>query len=888
MKYFSPRISPQVGRKYATYFGLALLLVAIFGVGSQNTTAFALANARPQQVTFKFTAKALYGGDFKYGNWLPIEAFLQNDGGSTTVQLETTINSEYNNNKFASNYKRTVSLDQRTSKKVILYVPPFAQNSSTTRPVAYQLEVRLLINGEVIDTQSVQVQPIDNADYLIGMIGVKQATANTLDNTRVGPLRSRVTTTVFAPQDLADRVEGLGSFDALALSNVSTDGLTKDQQTALKSWVSNGGTLLLMGGTGWSKVKAGLDSSLLPFQVYDYANTKDLNGLAEMLGDKPAEALPQEAVVARGQVLQGASPMAIGGQSEGKNDASPLAVQRVIGEGRVIALAADLTVPPLTEWGETTRLWQNFLNYSAPIVRTTSNDNSTQYSASNNYFQLVSSLPAVELPNLWPFFIMVGIYVIVVGPLNYLLLRRIKRPGLAWLTIPVSIIFFTGMVFYLFVKSQSAGQALVNQISVIQADAATEVAQVQAYVAVFSPEDKNYQVKMDLPATASFSLYNPLLHPTNIYGPVEAPNTILEDGHEARVENFHIGQWGVQGFSMQTNLNGHSYKLQADLHFQDGAIVGSVRNNTNQHIHDAMLVYGDQLVRIKDIDPGETAVVKVPLVAAAAFDNTLSYCANGYSSYNAYATNPVTDKLTTAWQNRADDKELANRLEVVKRLFQDGSVGPLSSRRNLDLIGWLDDSPTTVSLANTVTQVKARQLLIENLPVSFETKQGDGHLAIPVGFLRPDSATDERGNATPTNRVDRLNQTCLASKSSVTVQYHLPTQDGPFKVQHLQLYLNAFVSSNGHTPAMPDSTSLYDWQSQSWIKLNNLVNNAKPYTSSYNSSNANQQTPPPTPSEIEDAARFANPQTGLVLLRFDSSSTQTLQIQFHLAAQGTH
>ena len=136
-------------------------------------------------------------------------------------------------------------------------------------------------------------------------------------------------------------------------------------------------------------------------------------------------------------------------------------------------------------------------------------------------------------------------------------------------------------------------------------------------------------------------------------------------------------------------------------------------------------------------------------------------------------------------------------------------------------------------------------------------------------FLRPDSASDERGNATPTNRVDRLNQSCLASKSSMTVQYHLPTQDGPFKVQHLQLYLNAFVSSNGHMPAMPDSTSLYDWQSQNWVKLNNLVNNAKPYTSTYNSSNANQQTTPPTPSEIEDAARFANPQTGAVLLRFE-------------------
>jgi hypothetical protein len=720
------------------------------------------------------------------------------------------------------------------------------------------------------------------------MVGVKQDSANLLDNTKVGPVHSRVTTTVFEAADLADRTEGLGSFDALVLSNVNTSSLSKDQQNALKNWVSQGGTLLLMGGNGWSKIKAGLDPSLLPFQVYDYVNLTQLKGFGEMLGDSAPPSLPQSAVVARAQVLQGASPLIVSQTDPAdKSSATTLAAQRLLGTGRIIATAVDLTAPPLTDWSETTRVWQNLFSYNAPLTRATANDNSSQYRTSNDFFSLISNMPALELPNIAPFFLIFALYILVLGPLNYLGLKRIGRVGLAWLTIPVSVAVFTLATFVFVVNQQPAGQALLNQISIIQSQYDSDSVALRSYIALFSPEDKSFNVTTKLAENANAGLLYPLIHQTSVYNPYEQTQAINETGHDTNLSGFHVGQWSVEGFGVETTLSSHNYSLQATARFQDNNIVGSIHNTTNQTLHDAMLVYGEQLVRIKDLAPGETS--SFSLAIPSPFDYSPAYCSNSYNSYNSYASLPATDKITAAWgQNIIDnDKNLSVRLEFIKRLFQNGEFGPLNTHRGLDLMGWLDSGSTNlinIDVANTVVQAKTQQLLVQSLPFSYQTSQGDGHLVVPVGFLRAETATNEIGFSAYTSRLDRPNQACLMAKGSLTVQFRLPTVQSNFKAQHLQLFLNSFTSNGTHSPALPDASWIYDWQNQSWTMLPNLTNSATQYIANgTNSSSASLQA---KPNEITDPARYADPQTGLVLLRFDSNNNN-LQIQYSLATQGS-
>ena len=45
--------------------------------------------------------------------------------------------------------------------------------------------------------------------------------------------------------------------------------------------------------------------------------------------------------------------------------------------------------------------------------------------------------PSLEFPSIYVLLGLIGGYVLLVGPVNYLALRRLRRPGLTWLTVPV-------------------------------------------------------------------------------------------------------------------------------------------------------------------------------------------------------------------------------------------------------------------------------------------------------------------------------------------------------------------------------------------------------------------------------------------------------------------
>lgn len=877
MKYLSPHTWLRSNRLLAAYLSWFLgLLLFFITVGCWPDHAAAQTANTAATPRVQFTAQVLYDGDFKYGNWLPIQVTLQNQSGIANVQIQASVTNNNSNAKNTTIYRRSVQLSDYALKKVLLYVRPIEPDSGTSGVgLNYPLQIQLTANNQLISKQTVQLKPVGTTDYLVGVIGASQAVANQLNDMHVGPSNSRVTTVVLQTGDLPDRAEGLGSFNALIVSNTSTDNLSSQQQTALKDWISQGGNLILMGGNGWSKVKAGFSPDLLPFQVYDYSNVNDLNGVVQMLGDSQTDPLNQAVVIAKADVLQGASALA----SESWNDTAsptPLIAQRVIGLGRIFATAADFLVPPLPNWSETARIWQNLLNYSAPYLQTSPNTNYRARSTTPVFSQ-ISNIPNVRLPDLTIFIILALIYVLVVGPLNYFLLRHFRRTNLAWVSLPLSALVFVGLLYLFFINRLPSSQTMVNQISVIQMDASSHTAKLQTYAAVLSDQDKNYSVQVNLPDSSDFGLFDPL-PPQNYYNNRQVSNLVEEDTNTASLNNFHVGQWNVQGFSMQSNLNNANYNLQTDLHFQNNTIVGTIRNNMGQGLHNVMLAMGENLIRLSDIASGQNINIKLALPSPTSA--SLAYCGTNFSGYSAYAVSPTVEKIGTLWnEDNTSNKLLQNRLDFVKKLFQDGELGPLNPHLGLHIIGWLDQNPSPITLDNQMVQSYSQQLLVESLPVSTSANSATNKVAIPAGFLMPDNTTNELGLSAYTSRFDQQNQVCVDT-GKVTVEYHLTADGSSFKPQQLQLYLNSFTADSDRSPQNPDLVELYDWQKQGWVQLSNPINSATNLDS-----DATQILPPAKANDISNPDRYINSQTGLMLIRF--TSKDALQIEFNVAAQGT-
>jgi len=144
----------------------------------------------------------------------------------------------------------------------------------------------------------------------------------------------------------------LSSLDCLILSNLSTGTLSEQQASALQSWVSAGGLLVVVGGQNWQQTLANLPPALLPVKVTGTAPVPSLNSLAEFgqqrIGD-PGPWLASQATTTDGTAIVA-------------EDSLPILVAARRGAGTVFYLALDPASEPLRSWAGSEHLWRYVLS----------------------------------------------------------------------------------------------------------------------------------------------------------------------------------------------------------------------------------------------------------------------------------------------------------------------------------------------------------------------------------------------------------------------------------------------------------------------------------------------------------------------------------------------
>lgn len=875
--------------------GSLLPLSAILGVALATLVLIAPASAtdtsaRPEpNYNVKMAARSFYDGNFKYGDWLPIEISLENFGEALDAQVETTIASNFNGTSLNTTFRREVSLGQRANKRFTLYIQPFVQTTNVSRSVSYEAKVVLKTDDQKLDEKAVKLQPINPTDYLVGAVVTDPNALAGMNNLKVGALRSRILAVPLTLSDIPDRAEGLRSLSSLIISETATDGLNGAQRDAIKDWVNTGGQLLLMGGNGWGRVREAFDSSFVPFDVLDFVNITDVSALLPVPGERAT--LSRPVAMARGQVLQGAKALAYGPPGANGAAPTPLVAERRVGAGRVIATAIDLTLPLVLDWTGSSRVWQELFNFNASGYNTLYNEQNPQLKNAADFLGFISSVPELQVPDLLPFLLIFGAYILVVGPLNFVFLRRIGRLEWAWGTIPAGILLCTGLTLYI-TNSQPPGQVLISQMSMVEVAPGQDTAQVRSYAAVFSPEDRRYQVAPEPRDGLNASLLLPLNRSgSSGTNDTDSINRVIVQGDRARMDGLPIGQWAAQGFSTEASIPSRSLQLSSDLYFQqddnqpdNAKIVGTIRNTTGTTLRNSLLILGDTPIKLKDtIEPGEAVPVEFGLPSPTGM--APAFCSNSYTSYGSFPPQSPGDRIASLLRgdrpDRRDDRLIANRAGFLKKMFESGRYSPLDPNRGLDFIGWMDQNPLPLSVDGVTVQAKTSQVLVTRLPISSQRKDDVTQFFLPGSYFWPENATNETGLSALTNRTDRDDEVCI-TKGSVVAQYRLPVEQGTMKANRMALYLNSVTSSSQRSPVLPDRIELYDWQAGKWQQLNGLANSALPQN---NSTGLN--SPTPKRNEIPNASRYVDPMTGRILLRFSTdSSTLNLLTQFSLTVEG--
>lgn len=529
------------------------------------------ARASAQQQPISWDIMVGFDGAFKAETWFPVVVTISNSGPDVSATLSVAFRGA------GTAYRQQVDLPSGANKRLVVPVTNSNSNFGDNR-----LDITLREGSRVIRSETVTPRAIGVGWNVIGVISDEEGALAELS---VFEERNASPTSLVRLKgtELPERLEMLQALDALFVQALDTTTWTEQQRLVLRSWLDNGGQLIVGGD---ERVTRGL-ADLLPATVAGTGSPSNLQGLQAAgwsLRDSERQVpLLQLAPAADAQVVA---------TGEGGH---PLIVRRAFGTGSVIQTAFDLQA--LRDVGNPVALWARLLAFNQEQI-------SLSEGLRNQGFSILREslkLPQLSFLSGLGLFGFLAVYILIVGPVNYLILRRFNRREWAYLTIPLWVLLFS-IGAYAWGTIGRGSSTVVNQLALVLVPQQAEQGKALTYVSLFSPTRSTY----------------------NLEFPV---NAFVSDGAtqwERIPENFDVlyTEGGVEVPELSVDVGGISLlaveqmvptpKLAVTLRNSDGQPQMTLRNLSDRTLRDVVLIRGDGKVQELDLlEPGADQTVRL-------------------------------------------------------------------------------------------------------------------------------------------------------------------------------------------------------------------------------------------------------------------------------------
>lgn len=747
------------------------------------------ASPRPlQDAAVTMTVTAGYDGYYKENDsWIPVEVTVANNGPALEGALQVVSGSSANTRVV---YNTPISLPTQSNKRVTLYV--YVQG------FANRLDVLLVDDdGETVDeVESNRLEQLSADALLYGVVSDEPVELEFLENVTAG--RPEAAVALLDVDTVPEVGAALSALDVLIFTHVDSGRLTPAQVEAVRGWVSTGGQLVITGGSEWQRTTAAFDA-LLPVTVAGSESVPDLPALAAQTAVPFRD--PGPYVVATSALESGRLLL--------HEEELPLLARKEVGQGGVYFLALDPALAPLLDWDGNERLWRE-VAAGAPELPVWAHGIRNSYAAG----QALSSLPGLQLPSAFWLFLFLSVYVVVVGPVNYFVLKRMQRRELAWITIPVLILFFAGLA-YLTGFRLRGNDVIINQMAVAYGRSGGEEMRVDTLLGLYSPNRTTYDVILppDLLVRPFDRNYGQMAGSGNLDAVTRSNNVLLND--------VRVDVSGVEMFVAQSYQPAPAVSGQATLRLSgSGAeLAVDVQNNSELTLDNAGLFFGGTFVSLGDLAPGATASEKQTLTGsqASAVAGATAGIASPYGPYG-----PGGPPFSTHYQemlgstNYQTDPEAFPRFQLLESLvYYGGPTRPTATAEgNVTLVFWSEQPQFEVSLAEREAQTRVTTLYFLELPFSEVSASGEG-INVPLELLNW-RVLSENGVYAPT--ITEL----YLPPGWIELEFEPWAHFQELDVTELVLVLReSSVPAPGSQ--RPPALRLWDWEEETWDSLPNVV-----------------------------------------------------------------
>lgn len=755
---------------------LLLLFIALFLTVVQSVSA---QQDEPAAGAISLVAEAGFEGYYKSQFWLPVQVTAANSGPAVEGEIRVVVDNSVTSDPLV--YNTPISLPTQSNKRVTLLL-----NVANSGVPAYAVEL-LDEDGTVVArtlTNNLRMEAFDNLLY--GVVSTDAGELDFLENVRGG--RSDAAVAFLDIEDLPPVAAAWNALDIVLFNDVDTGQLTAEQLQALQSWVSTGGQLIVSGGPGWQKTAAAF-GDMLPVTLSGSESAADLPALSSALGfpfRDPGPYLLAASSLRSGELLY-------------HQDGLPLLASHRWGRGTVYFLALDPKLAPLLDWDGTEVLF-NTIASSTPTLPPWSAGVQGSYQAG----EAVASLPSLALPSAFQLILFLLIYIVVIGPANYVFLKRTGRRELAWVTIPALVVLFT-VTAYIAGFQLKGNNTIINQLNIAFGQVGSEQMRIQSLIGLYSPRRATYD--LTFPADVAARPFDPNFGSMGGSGNLDA----VTRSNELVMSNVLVDVSGVQAFLADSYRPAPAISAEARMSISGNLVEVHItaRNEGDVELETATVLVGPSIFLLGDLEPGDSVSNSFTL-SRSSLASSATAALRPYSGGSVLTDNAATIIGTS---NYYDDPVAYPRWQLLmaldERYYSTGLPVGMVPDDVATIIGWSDEAQLDLRVDRDDFDSLSTTLYFLEVPLERDLVQGS-QIQVPAALLNWEVVSSGGAFSEPS-----ISNFYLGESSWMEFEYTPWPEFAQMDVTGLDIRLLDASGSNSVVPAI----RLWDWQQEGLVDV---------------------------------------------------------------------
>ncbi|ODV55000.1 hypothetical protein [Lysinibacillus fusiformis] len=567
---------------------LTLLVMLLMSFLLPSTQAQAAAS-------LEVKATAGISGKAKYQSVVPLQVTVKNNGPDFSGDMAINSSNSY---EAASALVVPIDIAAGEEKTFTFYLDGLADNGYSDadlfafyegniekgKKIAYKGTKRLQSN--FLDPTSTFVYTLtDKSDRLSALLRLSSfVPQNNVEIFNINQLKDYT-----FPED----EQGLAMANVIVVDEIAIADLAQKQQEALLKWVQDGGTLLL-GASDQVDATAGIFKDYLPMSLSQEMTSISAETLTKLSG---GGIFTQPISIHTATNHEGSLPVLT-------ENNIVLASKKKIGSGEIIQTAFSLGDQPLASMDGYAALLAKLIDIQSISQQGMMSQGQSPLDQISYELRNINELfPSFEVSVSYMLIVII-LYIIIIGPVLYFVLKKIDKREHAWWIIPVFSIVLSIGLFIVGAKDRVV-QPQVQQSAFYKVN---EDSSLNGYYveSILTNRSGDFIVNTDKNTTAvAMRNYNNF---TGTVGDLHESSYIKENANGSTLTLRDLNYWSVQSFGGKTSAQNIG-KMDVDITLKNEKLTGTIKNNFPFELKDVTLISGVKEVKLGDIKANGTLQV---------------------------------------------------------------------------------------------------------------------------------------------------------------------------------------------------------------------------------------------------------------------------------------